>query len=157
MQMNALRKEIYELLKELSLYRTSVVRRCSHENWLYIIHKEVLRDETDHFLHLIWQSGWETKEEKEWLMIKKTAEEPPEDWYHGGFGQEASCCLSLLARHLERGEGKETVQRLLIKAGEEGEMAYEAACYSIHRDWSEKLRRNELLPDINTGYFGNGK
>ena len=77
-----------------------------------------------------------------------------EGWYEGPFGPEADCCLSLLVRHpASAGEPSDKAQRMLIKAGEEGEKAYEGACAALHREWAERLRKGDSMPDISQRYF----
>ena len=52
------------------------------------------------------------------------------------------------------GHDGEAAQRLLIKAGEEGEKAYEEACAALHGEWAERLRKGRSLPDLDRRYFG---
>ena len=156
MRMNALRKELQELMKIPQTERQPVLRRSMPEAWLYATDLPVVcnRDNMTLFLESIRKAGWEYAEEKGWILMRKPADKPPEDWYDGPFGTEAGCCLSLLERHERQAAGEpETVQRLLIKAAEEGGKKYEAACAAIHRNWAERLRRGEPLPKIDQAYF----
>ncbi|MBR5960363.1 MAG: hypothetical protein IKZ98_05155 [Clostridia bacterium] len=156
MQINALRKELQELMKIPQATRPPVLRRSLSDEWLYAtdLPAACSRDNVELFLDLIRKAGWEYTEEHGWLLTRKPAGEPPEGWYDGPFGPEAGCCRSLLERHGQAVNGDaETVQRLLIKAGEEGEKKYEAACAVLHSNWAERLRRGETLPDVNLAYF----
>ena len=156
MRMNALRKELQELMQIPQTARQPALRRSLSEYWLYSTDFPAVSDNENLtlFLKAIRNAGWEFTEEKGWILMRKPAMEPPEGWYDGSFGTEAACCLSLLDRHEKKAdEEPETVQRMLIKAGEEGEKQYEAACACIHRDWAERLRRGEPLPAVNRIYF----
>ena len=156
MRKNALRKELQELMQIPQTTRQPVLRRSLPEDWLYSTDLPCVSDKENLslFLQAIRNAGWEYTEEKGWILMRKPAAEPPEGWYDGSFGPEPACCLSLLDRHEKQTtEEAETVQRVLIKAGEEGEKKYEAACACIHRNWAERLRRGELLPAINRIYF----
>ena len=151
MRMNALRKELQELMRILQTERPPVIRRSLSENWLYATDLPGLcdRENLDFFLKRIMDTGWDFTEEKGWILMRKPSGEPPEGWYDGQFGPEARCCLSLLDRHEKQANGEpETIQIMLIKAGEEGEKKYEAACAGIHRNWAERLRRGDALPGI---------
>ena len=43
---------------------------------------------------------------------------------------------------------------LLIKAGEEGEAAYEQCCGKMHGLLAERLRQGTAFPDLSPRYFG---
>ena len=149
-------KELQELMQIPPTTRRPVLRRSLSEDWLYSTDLPCVSDKENLtlFLQAIRNAGWEYTEEKGWILMRKPAGEPPEGWYDGPFGPETACCLSLLDRHENQAASEtETVQRILIKAGEEGERKYEAACACIHRDWAERLRRGEPLPTINRMYF----
>ena len=160
MRINALRKELADLLGSCPADRTPALRRSLREEWLYstdipaLISPDrlrLLRDELS-------RAGWECAEEGGRLELRKPAGEPPEGWFEGTFGPEAACCLSLLERHAgDAGADPEAAERLMIKAGEEGEKALESACGKLHREWAERLRKREPLPAISRGYFGYGK
>ncbi len=157
MRINALRKELASLLDDSGAQRKPALRRSLREDWLYATDypalcsggiPEALRERLE-------AAGWETALDGDWLQLRKPAGEPPEDWHEGSFGPEAACCLSLLQRHGETAGGApEAVQRVVIKAGEEGGKAYETACWEIDREWAERLRRGEPLPAVSQRYFG---
>ena len=157
MRINGLRKELSALLALSGAQRKPALRRSLREDWLYATDlpglcsgdiPEELRERLD-------AAGWENFLDGDWLQLRKPAADPPEDWYEGAFGPEAACCLSLLKRHAgSAGGNPETAQRALIKAGEEGGEAYEAACAGLHRKWAERLRRGEPLPALSRRYFG---
>ncbi len=156
MRMNALRKELQELIRIPQTTRPPVLRRSLQEDWLYSTDLPSVSDSENLtlFLEAIRNKGWEYTEEKGWILTRKPAEEPPEGWYDGLLGPEAACCLSLLERHEKQATDEpEAIQRTLIKAGEEGEKKYEEVCAGIHRNWAERLRRGEPLPEINRAYF----
>lgn len=157
MKINALRKELITLLNTVPSGRPPVIRRCLDEDWLYTTDLPVLctEEEKKRAKEKLSGAGWETEECEGWMMMRKSAEEPPEDWYGGCYGPEANCCLSLLDRHADRDENAGPVQRMLIKAGEEGEKAYEEACAALHRNWAGRLRKKEPLPAVSRRYFGN--
>lgn len=154
---NALRRELTELLTAPPGNRKPVIRRSLAEAWLYATDLPALYggQVPDSVLSALDAAGWTFLPEKEWLLLVKQAKKPPKDWYNLPFGPEAACCLSLLSRHpVMDGGPSRTAECLLIKAGEEGEKAYEEACAALHRYWAELLRTGELLPDIDRRYFG---
>lgn len=154
---NALRKELTVLLKAPPGNRQPVIRRSLTEAWLYATDLPVLYggQVPGSVLAALDAAGWTHLPEKDWLLLAKPAKQPPEDWYKGSFGPEAACCLSLLSRHpAEDGEPSDAAQRRLIKAGEEGEKAYEETCAALHREWAERLRTGKSLPDLDRRYFG---
>ena len=113
------------------------------------------RSDLDHFLADLAAAGWEYREEQDWILLRKSADDPPKEWFTGSFGPEAACCGSLLKRHTGLPQdAPEAAQRMLIKAGEEGEKAYEAVCASLHRDWAGRLRQGKPLPALSLKYFG---
>lgn len=153
---NALRRELTELLTVPQGSRRPVIRRSLQEMWLYATDVPLLFEGSvlEHMLHALAGAGWAYEQDGYWMQLRKTAQEPPEDWYTGTFGPEAACCLSLLERHQgSGGEPSEKVQYMLIKAGEEGEKAYEEACAAIHREWAERLRKGNSIPEISRRYF----
>ena len=153
---NALRKELTELLATPQGCRRPVIRRSLQERWLYVTDLPLLCDEhvPDDVFQALTGAGWEFALDACWMQLTKTAQKPPEGWYEGPFGPEADCCLSLLVRHpASAGEPSDKAQRMLIKAGEEGEKAYEGACAALHREWAERLRKGDSMPDISQRYF----
>lgn len=157
MQINALRRELTALLAAGNPKRTPALRRCSREAWLYATDASLLVQdgEKDVLEKTLTAAGWEFTEEKGWTLLRKNAAEPPEEWYSGAFGPEAACCASLLDRHAGGDfDAAGEVQRMLIKAGEKGEKAYEDACRHLHREWAGRLRRGEPLPAVSRRYFG---
>ena len=108
----------------------------------------------NHLCRKLNAAGWECKEEHGWILLRKNVTDPPEGWYDGSFGPEAGCCASLLKRHAgNEGQGADTAQRALIKAGEKGEKAYETACRALHQEWAVRLRQGEALPVLSYRYF----
>ena len=154
---NALRKELDSLLKAPAGRRAPAIRRSLREEWLYATDLPALYGGSipDGIRTVLSNAGWDYMPDGEWLQMRKPSKEPPEDWYGGSFGPEAACCLSLISRHPASGEIEpESVQRMLIKAGEEGENAYEEACAAIHREWASRLREGNGLPAVSRRYFG---
>ena len=153
---NALRKELQILMQTKRTSRPPVLRRSLVEEWLYATDLPGVcsREEISLFQDQLTENGWEYTADGQWILMRKTAEEPPDEWYNGSFSTEAGCCLSLLERHPDRTtDAPEAAQRMLIKAGEEGEKRYEAACAALHRNWAERLRKGEPLPALNSCYF----
>ena len=157
MVLNEMRKELASVLTGSAENRAPVIRRSLSEDWLYATYIPVLNNGSipETVIRRLTGAGWEYAQDGSWLQLRKSASEPPENWYSGPFGPEAGCCMSLMERHpADEGETTEAVQRMLIKAGEEGETAYEKACAVLHRIWAERLRRGEALPNIDRRYFG---
>ena len=153
---NALRKELAARLTAPEMSRAPVIRRSLKEEWLYTADLSLLYDGElpEDVAKKLSTVGWIYRPEGTWLQLRKTATEPPADWYADSFGAEASCCASLLRRHPERDEdGSEAMQYKLIKAAENGFEAYEAACTEIHRSWAERLRQGKKLTEISIRYF----
>ena len=154
---NAMRNELATLLQAPPESRKPVIRRSLQADWLYATDLPVLFNGTipEELTDVLASAKWEYIQEEDWLLLRKKAPEPPENWYTGKFGPEACCCRSLLERHSDMsGEPADAVQRTLIKAGEEGSKAYENACLILHREWAERLRRGESLPVVSRRYFG---
>lgn len=157
MKMNALRAELNRFLDGVGCSRPPAVRRSGEPDWLYTTDLPGLCscEETARWEEELILAGWDCRQVNGWLLLRKSAKEPPPGWFEGPFGPEADCCRSLQERHPEGdAEDAESAQRMLIKAGEEGVEAYEKVCRHLHRCWAEKLRKGEKLPKINILYFG---
>ncbi len=154
--MNAFRKELALLAETPDTKRPPVLRRSLRDEWLYATDLPGLcgEEETERFLSDVRAAGWEALQEEGWIQLRKRTAEPPEGWYDGAFGPEAKCCLSLLRRQRDRHGEEDWITLTLLKAAEEGEKAYENACFALHRAWAGKLRRKEGLPDVSPLYFG---
>lgn len=154
---NALREELTALLTAPPDSRAPVIRRSHEQAWIYASDLPGLYDGKipDEIFEGLKSAGWEYAPDGSWLQMRKASPEPPEGWHTEAFGPEASCCLSLLDRHRVSGdEPAEGLQRMLIKAGEEGEKACEDACRRIHHEWAERLRQGRPIPAISRAYFG---
>ena len=160
MKMNALRKELNRLTAPGNGERRAAVRRSRRDEWIYAtdLPSTAGREQLEEACGKLRESGWEYMTENGWMMLRKPVSVPPEDWYDGPFGPEAECCRSLLERHPDRETDPE--QRavcLLVRAGEEGPGAYEAACRRLHREWAKRLREKRKLPDVSPLFFEGGK
>ena len=156
MKINALRRELNTLIIPDHAGRKPAIRRSLREEWLYAtdLPAIVCEERLEAVRSLLSESGWESMTDGGWMQIRKTVTEPPEDWYDGSFGPEAGCCRSLIERHPERTEEPgQRIEYLLIRAGEEGEMAYEAACRQLHGEWAERLREKQKLPEVSVLFF----
>ena len=154
---NALRKELAVLLAAPPESRPPVSRRSREQAWIYATDLPALYGcaVPEKVTKALKDEGWEYIQEGGWLQLRKPEPEPPADWYAGSFGPEAACCRSLLKRHEDSLYGPaDEAQRMLIKAGEEGEKAYEEACGKLHREWAARLRKGEPLPAVSRRYFG---
>ena len=159
MNRNALRTELNNLLAGTSFSRLPALRRSLREDWLYATDLPSLcRAETLRAVRLrLEEAGWETESDSGWLQLRKEVLLPLEELPDGFFGPEAACCRSLLERHPVRGDGyPRKAVFLLAKAAEEGPLSYEKACGRLHREWAERLRKNEPLPGIDPRFFGHG-
>lgn len=157
MRMNALRAELNEMISCVPVPRRAVIRRSLEDEWLYASDLPVLCSDTDfeEIRGRLCDAGWETMILNGWMQARKASYEPPEGWFSGPFGPEAACCRSILERHAsDCTVAPYREQTILIRAGEEGAEAYEAACAGIHRDWAEKLRLGKALPSVSPQYFG---
>ena len=156
MQINALRKELADLLETEQMSRQPAVRRSSRDEWIYATDIPGMLSESalKRIRTALSAAGWESAETGGWLFLRKDAAEPPEGWYTKEFGPEAACCASLLERHEGSPEaGTEEIRYMLIKAGEEGAKAYEGACRALHRQWAELLRQGKPLPSLSSRFF----
>jgi len=158
MRINAFRKELVQMIGEASVRRPAAIRRSIRPDWLYASDLPSLcsGEETHRILDQLSGIGWTWIMEKtDWILFRKSAEEPPEDWFEGPFGPEAACCLSLITRHADtRPDGADPVRFRLIRAGESGEAAYEKTCAELHREWAALLRERQRLPGISPRFFG---
>ena len=152
--MNALRTELAALLRDTETERKPALRRSLREDYLYAADLPVCaaREATEGFLQRAEKNGWKYERDGGWLLLDKDADEPPEGWFAGVFGEEAAACASLLRRNSGKAPAGNEI-RLLIKAGEEDEKAYEEACRRLHMNWAERLRRREALPAVNLKYL----
>ena len=156
MKNNALRKELICLLGTEDGRKRPAIRRSLREEWLYAVylHGTAAGDLSGK----LREAGWESLADGDWLQLRKAADEPPEGWFEGPFGPEAECCRSLLGRHSERRqEDDQRIEYSLIRAGEEGQAAYETACRQLHHAWAERLRKGQSLPNVSLTYFEGGK
>lgn len=159
MNINALRKELNTLIAHDGDERKPAIRRSLREEWLYAtdLPSAVNEERLESVRSRLAEAGWETMTDGGWLQVRKAATEPPEGWFDGPFGPEAGCCRSLIERHPERRKEPDyRIEYLLIRAGEEGAGAYEAACRQIHREWAERLRKKQKLPETSVTFFEGG-
>ena len=156
MRYNALRLELAEILAGIGGVRKPALRRSRREDRMYATDLAGMPEgpERNALAARLREAGWDAADEGGWLELRKSAAEPPEGWYGGLFGPEAACCRATLERHPEREKEDDTVECRLVKAGEEGQEAYEQACREIHGIFAERLRRKEKLPRISLKYFG---
>lgn len=155
--MNALRRELTEILDNSGARRTPALRRSIRDDWLYATDLPGLCTGgiPGGILTGLTEAGWEYRIDGQWMQLRKPLKEPPEAWFSGPYGPEADCCLSILRRHPERMEKQDNALVFrLIKAGEEGPEAYEKTCAKLHGFFSERLREGAGLPDISLRYFG---
>ena len=160
MKINALRKELNSLTVLTDGGRKPAVRRSRRDGWIYAtdLPSAATGEQLEEACRKLLGSGWEYAAENGWMLLRKPVSVPPVDWFDGPFGPEAECCRSLLERHPDRETGPD--QRavcILIRAGEEGAGAYEAACRKLHREWAERLRKKLKLPDVSPLFFTGGK
>ena len=156
MKINALRKELNDITGNLRVSRKPALRRSMNEEWLYVTDLPATVDskELKAFISLLRDRGWETETEGLWIRIRKEIHEPPPDWYEGPYGTERACCRSLLKRHPDRETEPDCrIEYRLICAGEEGPDALETVCTQLHRDWAERLKEKQKLPDISIAFF----
>ena len=151
-----LRTELRELLSATACTRPPALRRSLQPDWMYATDAPGLCAEAEKnaLLYRLAEAGWETREEHDWLQIRKPLEAPPDPLPEGMTGPEAARCRSLLDRHPERDPSRPDREIcLLVKAAEEGREAYEASCGKLRREWAERLRRKERLPDLSLQFF----
>ena len=156
MRYNALRLELAEILADIGGERKPALRRSRRADRMYATDLAGTPEgpERDAMAGRLRDAGWDVEDEGGWLEMRKRAADPPEGWFDGPFGPEAACCRALLERHPEQGKENFAVECRLVKAGEEGQEAYELACREIHGLLAERLRRREKLPGISLRYFG---
>jgi len=155
MRYNALRLELAEFLAGVGGERKPALRRSRRDDRMYATDLAGMAEgpEREALAARLREAGWDAEDQGGWLELRKRAAEPPEGWYGGAFGPEAACCRALLKSHPEYGEEDFSMESRLVKAGEEGQEAYELACREIHGIFAERLRRKEKLPGISLKYF----
>lgn len=156
--MNAWRQELAELLRAAPGRRPAALRRSLREDWLYATDLPAVTEEAAlaAFRAQAAERGWRLEQQQGWLLLKPVFPGAPENGYTGPFGPEAGSCLSLMRRHPDAGNTETAAERaviLLVKAGEEGPEAYEAACAALHREWAERLRKGQSLPKLEECFF----
>ena len=79
---NALRRQLSSFMNEQQPERQPALRRSRSADWIYASDIPVLlSDESKgRLLGILEKAGWEHLEDGKWLLLRKTAEEPPEDW-----------------------------------------------------------------------------
>ena len=159
--MNTWRKELRTMLDRMGTSRPPALRRSDRPETLYATDLPLCSDaaQCNEFCRQAAAMGWQCEEEKGWLLLSRSVQNPPEGWFGGPFGTEAGSCCSLLRRADEKKEQENPNRKrmdafLLIKAGEEGPEAYEQACRKLHLDWAERLRKKEALPRLDPRFFG---
>ena len=157
---NELRKELHSLIGQENGRRKPVVRRSLRAEWIYVTDLPLVTGEKqlESICEQLHKADWESMTEGYWMHLRKEIHEPPEGWYEGEFGPEAGCCRSLLKRHPgSQGGFDQRIEYALIRAGEEGADAYEAACRLLHQNWARRLREKQKLPDVSLQFFEGGK
>lgn len=154
--MNELRREALALISETPAVRPAGLRRSLREDYLYATDLPQAAGEEDvaAFLRRTEDAGWRTETENGWILMDRDITCIPEEFFRGLAGPEAECCASLLKRHpgAKRQDGQRE-KRMLVKAGEEGAQAFGKVCGILHREWAEKLRKGESLPDLPKKWF----
>ena len=151
--MNKLRQELNEMLAASGGSRPAALRRSQRADCLYAtdLPKAAEPEAVNDFLCLAGTAGWRAEKADGWIQLDKIPNDPPEPPGHAG--PEARCCAALLRQHPEKRRNGDREKRILIKAAEEGAAARERACAALHREWAEKLRRHEGLPDLAENWF----
>lgn len=144
------------MLAILQAVRPAVLRRSLKKDSLYATDIPVLLQEEQlkQWLGMAASHGWIWRQEGNWILLDRRIPDEFTGRYNGPFGNEASCCASLLERGRATAESADE-RRSLIKAGEEGPAAFEKTCGGLHTEWAERLRKNEPLPDIPSRWFKN--
>ena len=154
---NALRRELTEICAQVETRRPPAIRRSLQEQYLYATDLPLAADDSavDRFIELASGAGWQVSAEAGWLQLDRIITVPLSDWNTDQYGPESACCLTILRRNAGRLNPSDgTVERQLIKAADQGTDAYEVCCRKIHRDWAERLRTGNAIPDVHPGFFG---
>ena len=162
--MNRLREELNRLLAGIPTRRPAALRRSLREDWLYATDLVRAGGEAaaGQFLASAREAGWQAEIRDGWIELDKPVVSPPEGWAPGRPGPETMRCLSLTTRkHPNREDpggqdaagAKARAIRLLIKAGEAGDAAWEDACEMLHREWAGRLRERKTIPLVDAGFL----
>lgn len=156
--MNELRRELIQLLTASESRRPAALRRSLSGEFLYATDlPQIAEAETVSAVRRgAEKKGWQTAEANGWILLDRIPDKPPSEGFRGSAGPEARCCAGILRRHPENRRDGTREKRILIKADEEGEEAFEKACRALHREWAEALRKGEPLPDIPAEYLKEG-
>ncbi len=155
--MNTWRSMLNGLLAGTPAYRKPALRRSQREDALYTTDLPglVTEEELESFRRSLRSAGWRSELHQGWLELSPLRPAMPGNGFQGPYGNEAGCCRSLLIRNGNRDpEGCEQLIYRLIKAGETGADGFEACCAELHRQWAERLRKHQRLPQISEDCFG---
>ena len=158
--MNELRKALLAMLSGTPSKRPAALRRSLQEDWLYATDLPQIadRETAEAFRRKAESAGWRTEADSGWILMDLVPDIPPAGGFTGPYGPEAGSCASLLQRHPERKKrNAQRERRMLLKAGEEGQEAFERCCAMLHREWAENLRRGEALPDLDINWLKEDK
>lgn len=143
--LKVLRQELNDLFAAWALPRKPALRRASQPAWLFVTNLPLLSGESyTHHLQILQEAGWQTQEEKGWLLLDKAVPLPGDVSPCNGTG-EVACCISLLERH-PSDLCPASLLRTLVKAGETSPQELEKCCARWHADWSVLLRKKQPLP-----------
>jgi len=143
------RADIERLLLSVPSSRKPALRRSLREDWLFSTDLPRCASAEDclRFQQSAQAAGWDAESSGEWIHLRKIPFYLPGGWFSPAVSAEAACLRVLLLRH--PGTADPAVELLmLMKAREEGNISWEKACRSLHREWARRLREGKPLPEI---------
>ena len=150
------REEIAEMMDHAGCFRRPSLRRSNREEYLLSTDypQAADPDAAQALIRAARSKGWKILQEDGWIYFDRPAVFEAADGAPHAC-PEADCCLSLLERHPDArvpSDGK--AERMLLKAMEEGNEAFETVCKKLHGIMACSLRKKERIHDIDQRFFG---
>lgn len=146
--LTALRRSALMLMDSEHPPRRPALRRADSDDWLLAsdIPQLLPAPQLSRLILRLQEAGWRTGLRGGWLYLDHPIAVPPLTHLPQSNG-EASCLLSLLARHQESPLLEDrAASRALVKAAEQSGSQLETCCAQLHAACAARLRLHQPLP-----------